>query len=201
MEELSFDRELIGKLINISNNQMSYLLAKLIYDKHKDTFVCADTNHQVWYQFKHHKWNLVDLPMMDLSGDIIYDITRQINLYMSSVKADQSSSNDFRELNWLSNQLKTLAFRNNIMSDCKYVFFCLDFESKLEQNRHMVCFRNGVLDTSTKQFRTGQPSDYLHKSIDYDYSDIYAVDRVALGKLERYLKDTFPDTDHYTYRL
>ena len=45
------------------------------------------------------------------------------------------------------------------MRECKELFYNADFEQRLDENVHLICFTNGIFDSNTFLFRDGTPGD------------------------------------------
>ena len=57
--------------------------------------------------------------------------------------------------------LKTTSFIDNVMKECRGLFYDKDFMDKLDENHYLFSFKNGVLDLKTGQFRDGRPEDFI----------------------------------------
>jgi P4 family phage/plasmid primase-like protien len=70
----------------------------------------------------------------------------------------------------LISSLSEKHFRDNVISETKYLFTDDKFLNKLDDvNKHLVAFTNGVFDMHNNLFRKGIPEDYLCKNVGYDY--------------------------------
>jgi phage/plasmid-associated DNA primase len=73
------------------------------------------------------------------------------------------------KINALIAKLKNVNYKESLCKECLYMFYDADFLTKLDKNRNLICFKNGVLDNDKKEFREGQPSDYITLFIDDSY--------------------------------
>jgi len=72
----------------------------------------------------------------------------------------------------LRSKLHDTAFKDKLMRECKEVFYVRDFESKLDTNKNLIGFNNGVFDLSTMKFRPGDEYDYITLSTGWQYEEI-----------------------------
>ena len=71
-----------------------------------------------------------------------------------------------------------------------------DFDKKLDCNMYYFAFQNGIYNMKNKTFRTGiYPSDYLTKTIDFDYDDYVNEEDVKWYKTE--LKKIMNNNDNH----
>jgi len=66
-------------------------------------------------------------------------------------------------------KLKNVNFKESLCKESMYMFYDPEFLGKLDKDRHLVCFKNGVLDLRTKEFRDGRKEDYLSLYVDDTY--------------------------------
>jgi P4 family phage/plasmid primase-like protien len=97
-------------------------------------------------------------------------------------------------LNTMYLKLKTTRFKDNVMRECRELFFDEEFTKKLDSNKDLIAFNNGVLDLTNFEFRDGKPEDYLSFStgIDYDPERSYH-DYETWPKVEMFMKQVLPD--------
>lgn len=55
-----------------------------------------------------------------------------------------------------------------------------EFESKLDENKYLIGFENGVYDLKKHKFRDGKPEDYISMSVGYNYVDSYSEQKEDL---------------------
>jgi P4 family phage/plasmid primase-like protien len=99
-------------------------------------------------------------------------------------------------------KLKTTAFKKNVMKECSELFFDEEFNKKLDSNKDLIAFNNGVLDMMTENFtfRDGKPEDYISFStgIDFDPNRNY-YDYPAWPEVEMFIKKVLPDNEVRDY--
>ena len=49
--------------------------------------------------------------------------------------------------------------KNNIMRECRDIFYKRNFEEELNTNVRLLCFTNGIFDANALEFRDGKPED------------------------------------------
>ena len=71
-----------------------------------------------------------------------------------------------------------------------------DFYDKCDENIYLLGFNDGVYDTKSKTFRDGKPSDYVTKSVGYDFPKI---DKGYRKDIDQFLMKVFPDPEVRKY--
>lgn len=166
-------------------------IATMIYRKHKDFFVCADTDKKVWYKYNGHGWNfaneehdiyrlVIDLAPLYMRefkklvaeinegmGDI--ESEEELGLYKAQMKVKNYHA---KKLSEIHTKLKSTNFIVNIVRLCRGFFYSDNFVEKLDSDTHLIRFTNGVLDLRAVEFRDGKPDDYLFKSTKYDFREV-----------------------------
>jgi putative DNA primase/helicase len=93
--------------------------------------------------------------------------------------------------------------RSNYIGRIVGVLACLyedlQFESKLDEEPHLVCFKNGVYNTDTHEFRDGRPEDMVSRQIDYDF--VTTVDPEARQYLDSFVNSLFHTWQMVEYTL
>lgn len=83
-----------------------------------------------------------------------------------------------KSIDKLKKSLKTEAFQKGIMKLCKHNFYKPPevFLNLLDTDPYLIGCENGILDLKNKEFRDGKPTDYITKSVGYDFK-IYQDDK------------------------
>lgn len=108
-------------------------------------------------------------------------------------------SNKIAILEKLIKQCKSNTFKSSVMKECAEVFRNKDFSDKLNKNKYLVAFKNGVYDFKNHCFRDGQPEDYLSVSTNIDYIDYKSIDHLAVRKVIDFFRKVLPDDDVREY--
>jgi P4 family phage/plasmid primase-like protien len=198
--------------------------ASVIYAKYRDQYKCADFKNNIWYRWTGHIWRETD------SGvDLLMKLSKQIASLFLEKEGKISTEMSQRELvectqkegkvdcgvcefcrlnsekdgyHKIFTQLKKTAFKSNVMKECRELFFDEDFTKKVDANKDLIAFNNGVLDMTTENFtfRDGKPEDYISFStgIDYDPSREY-YEYPAWPAVEQFIQKVLPDREVRDY--
>jgi P4 family phage/plasmid primase-like protien len=67
------------------------------------------------------------------------------------------------------NRLRNTADKNKFMREAAELFFDEEFIQKMDTNKYLLGFNNGVIDFKNKVFRDGYPTDYITKTTNINY--------------------------------
>lgn len=200
-------REDIRYYIDKSLNCTNYDVARVLYSMFKYQFTCASINPKIWYQFRDHKWQ-EDQEGISLrkkiSTELVTEYCKMISYYntlIPKIESDVNMDDEEKEkekkkiedktkiLTNIVVKLKTTTFKDNIMRECRELFYEKDFVNKLDENNYLIGFKNGVYDLQNSEFREGRPEDYIslctnNYYIEYDESNEYIEDiKEFIGKI------------------
>lgn len=186
------------KYKEIYNNSLDYYIdeslksgtevdiAKLLFKLYSDRFVCINIQKNIWYEFSNHKWNEIDSGV-ELRKEIHDGLMEVFALKIQSLVAQcselgnnsESQENDpvMKRVKTsiakgieLTSYIKKTANKNNIMRECRDIFYDKHFMDKMDQNPYLLCFNNGVFDFKEQCFRDGSPEDYITKCTNTVYA-------------------------------
>ena len=201
-------------------------VANVVYEYYKDEYRCVSTKRGGdWYRFQKHRWVHVEggsslrigisQEISQLYAEIGTDYLRQSNLegrreemfdgsetHEREQEASKKKSEKLQEISGefakISNDLRDVSFKRNIMSEVADIFYenDPDFINLIDSNIYLVCFENGVYDFQTNEFRDGVPEDYITKSTNLDYIPINREDeehKKILSEIDVFMAQLFVD--------
>ena len=155
--------------------------AVVLYQLYKDEFICVSIKKDIWYIYKNHRWEEseggTDL-RKEISNslyEIYFEKQRNIVKYLGTGTVDMTSDKaktlrtKAQQLSEIANSLKRRGNKDNIMREAKEIFYDKKFYEKVDDNPHLLCFNNGVVDFTNNIFRNGKPDDYLSKCTNINY--------------------------------
>jgi len=217
IEKLNIDR-----LIKLACSGTEHDVARVVNAMYRDMYKCTDFGKNVWYRWMGHIWAETDCGVdlqIRLSSEIaelFFKKTNAVSREMEQNNLMRCTSietktdcgaceycqlNKSREgLNKIYTKLKTTTFKNNIMKESKELFFDEQFTKKVDSNKDIIAFNNGVLDLTTFEFRDGKPEDYISFStqIDYDQDKKY-YEYSEWPQIELFLNQVLPDPEVRSY--
>tara|TARA_Y100000816_G_C26103290_1_gene585343 strand:+ start:716 stop:3526 length:2811 start_codon:yes stop_codon:yes gene_type:complete len=190
-------------------------IAKLLFKLYSSQFVCVNINKNIWYEFINHKWTQIDSGV-SLRRQIHDGLMEQYALKIRSLVHKQIEIGNNSEGNEealkkikeartnaiaITIKIKKTADKNNIMRECKDLFYDKKFLDKMDQNPYLLCFDNGVFDFKEKVFRDGCPEDYITRSTNINY-----LPKKLIPKFQQYEEEIndfidklFPEEDLKNY--
>lgn len=201
-----------------------YDVACVIHAAFRGMYMCSDFGKNVWYRWAGHVWRETDRGI-DLQLKLSKDIARKFLMKENAVghemlnrglttcsgegKGDCGAC-DYCEmerkrqgLNQIYTKLKTTRFKDNVMRECRELFFDENFTKKVDSNKDLIAFNNGVLELFDDfKFRDGKPEDYISFStgIDYDPEKQY-YDYDTWPEVDKFIKQVLPDPEVRDYFL
>jgi P4 family phage/plasmid primase-like protien len=186
------------KLFNESLNGGHHDMAKWLFNKYGDKFVCSSVEKNIWYQYKDHRWFLTTKGI-NLRKKISKDLVNQYRAMKKKI-CDQMGEDDddadgqkkMKTVNKIIASLKSFPFKNNIMKECEELFYDEKFSEKLDSDPYLLHYSNGILDLREMRFRSGRFTDYCSLTTGYDFKEHNWDDMEVLDVLD-HLSKVFPD--------
>jgi P4 family phage/plasmid primase-like protien len=194
-----------------AERETEYDFAQVIHAKYRDEFKCANFRQNEWYQYVGHIWKRTDYGV-ELQKRLPADIAKlfmakeqekgtfaQNNPCQHSLKQPDPSCETCQAISkknmywnaWL--KLRRTGFAESVMKQCKLIFYDKEFAEKLDDNKHLIAFKNGVYDTLTQTFRPGQPEDCISFCTKIDYAmDTQYHQFKCWSELEKFLHSILP---------
>lgn len=189
-------------------------IAEVLFQMKKDEYTASAYKNNTWYRFKGHRWmvndSAVDLrkvissELRDLyrhKANQIWDKARSIpegaedraeERNILKIKADKVLE--------LALSLGNTKIKDNIMKEAREKFYNEEFIQRLDTNKYLLCFNNGVIDFKTKTFRPGYSDDYISKSTKIDYIKLNpSIHQTTMDEIEDYMHKLFPEKELCEY--
>lgn len=205
IEYSKYKRTQLSSALTDSLSGTNVDVANLVYQMYKYDFICASLRHHIWYQFKDHRWHEIDKGVSLRQNISIRLANEYINLSsFYKTKMIEAPKNQIEQIKQkvercdiLLKLVKTTSFKDKVMIECEELFYDPKFFVKLDSNRHLLGFENGVYDLNRLQFRDGLPDDYISYSTGIDYIDTKYNQKSIFQILEQIL----PGNDERNYVL
>jgi P4 family phage/plasmid primase-like protien len=211
----------VDRLIMAACSGTEHDVACVIYAKFRDQYICCDFGKNVWYRWAGHIWQETDrgvhlqIKLSKQIAGVFFDKMTSISNDMSGRGLKTCSAEGKGDcgtceycqlekqrmgLNQIYTKLKTTRFKDNVMKECRELFFDEKFTKKVDSNKDLIACNNGVMDLTTMEFRDGKPEDYLSftTGIDYDENRKY-YEYPAWPAVDRFIKQVLPDVEVREY--
>jgi len=187
-------------------------IAEILYHLKKGEYVCVSVKSSIWYMYLEPRWMEIDSGTTlrkSLSTELRNIMANKATKYMEE-RSRLNEATDTDRINVLTNYIDKLLNisqrlantqdKKNIMTEAKELFYDGTFLQKLDNNPHLLCFNNGVVDFKQKTFRRGVPEDYLSKCTNTDYIAIDPVrDATIIQEIKTFMHQLFPVPELHEY--
>ena len=205
---LDFKNKDISKYINVSiKTQSNYDIAFVLHKMYEYDFIYSDES---WYIYKNHRWHRENDGMslrQKISNELCDKYFRIISDYNKLAASQNITEEEKEEYKKKGNdvleivkKLKTTSFKENIMKECKELFFDKEFIKKLDNNPYLIGFTNGIYDLKKGELRDGRPDDYVEMNTEIDKID-FCESHEQWYDLQNFLNTVFVDDEIRTYFL
>lgn len=204
MIEFNFDT------LSKSVSGQPYDVAKSFFELYKHQFRIGSVDFKEWYYFDTHKWT----PMQDayiikdmLNEDFVNAYVRLGILYgKKALKADGDEKQKFISKQELIMKISTKLrgpYKKQVIEELTTLYKKLDpeFTNKLDENKNLICFTNGVYDLENAIFREGRPEDYITLCTNNRYISFEKINKSKLHTVRKFLVDIQPEEDVRNYIL
>ena len=212
-------KEQITNCINIGGSHTS--IARALYAKYGSEYVCSSITFKTWYTFNGIIWERID-EGVNLRNKISSEISslfkqqvkvlqkelRQLN--NEDVDSDELTAAELMEIQKeksvesgrINEQIKKILklagcceqapYKNNVMKECVDIFYNKNFNRKLDSNKYIIAFKNGVYDLLKHEFIQGLPNHYLSIQLGVEYKTFFNNDK-SVEDVNDFLNKVFPD--------
>jgi len=179
-EYLKVKKSTIDYYIDITEKDPTdHDLAMVLYQMYKDSYVCGSKKFKTWFKFMNHRWK--EDPNMTLRLEIPTNMNILYQNRISKIYEEEIAVTDETDPNYeillkrvsdlfkISTSIRNVSKIDNIMKSAADIFCDEKFMEMRDNNKHLMCFTNGVIDFNTGTFRDGYPQDYITKSTNIPY--------------------------------
>lgn len=192
------DDETYNRLIAKSLSGTPCDIALFAFYGAKERFRC--TNDKVWYVFDGHTWKTAGATS-EIYTYLSYNTHSHYKKLMEYFKTSEKEYFSKKIcIEKIMRDLKTTTHKKNIFSELEILMmrYDQDFEGKLNKNPYIIGFNNGIYDLIKKEFRNGNPDDFVSLTCGYDYSPTMSEN---VSKLMETISDILPDECDRDYFL
>lgn len=176
-------------------------LARALFEKYEDQYVCASIKEKIWFEYADHGWNRIDEGFslrMKISDELVRSYesmmkTLATKLANSEEEEQPMISKKLKNCIRIITMLKSAPYKTNIMKECMEVFYQPKFLKQLDTNPFLFTFQNGVYDLSSHAFREGRPSDKVSIRAPISFRDDLSHDHAEVKEVVRFFEKIFPD--------
>lgn len=185
-------------------------LAEVLFHMFRDTYKCVSILNNIWYKYEEPRWIKIDSGVnlsMAISNELRALYTNAAMKYLN-MRNQMNGEEDERKLKKLTKHIDNLlgvaaklgstAGKKNVMIQAKEKFYDPKFLEQLDANPYLLCFKNGVVDFKSKQFRRGTPEDYLTKCTNIDYTPFTSENETS-ELIRDFMRKLFPIASIHDY--
>lgn len=198
----------LSKLLRDGEEASHNTIAKFLMEKYKYTFRCASIKHNLWFEFKNHRWIEIDsaFSLRNLISDelVLEYAKKQNDLYILSAdkqgRDKQECLSEAGIIGKVIRQLNNSSFKNGVIRECADISYDRNFLKNLDENIYLICFENGIYDLEANIFREGCPDDYISLCTNYKYLPYDPRDEITKD-INDFLQKIQPDSEMKNYLL
>jgi len=156
----------LDNLLKKSLDDTSYSVANVFYESYKYSYVCTSIKNKKWCEFKNHRWE-----PMDEANTVIHLLNTELSNSYTKLgvaygqKALHTEGNENKKLlieksklaYGIATKLHKMSFKREIVSELLHLYYDGRFAEKLDENKYLIGFSNGVYDLKRGVFRNSRP--------------------------------------------
>lgn len=181
-------------------------IGKILLQLYKSEYICSSHTANTWYKYEEPRWRRIDSGVYlrkHISNELRSIYAKKASYYLD-LRSRLSEGQDAHKIKQVSahtdkimgiyHRLGNTNDKKNIMSEAKELFYLEGFEGKLDANKYLICFKNGIVDFKSKIFRRGHPEDNITKCTCIDYlPDVYSGKyKSTIDEIHDFMNKLFP---------
>ena len=201
-----------GRVIGQDNENVGEdVYAELLYQSYKNEYVCVSVSKNNWFKYCNGRWRRDDAGqslrkrITDIKRIFMNRINQQQQKARPIVPSEDGDEEQARQRALLKrlvkivNNLGATKLKENIMKEARCLFYDQDFINKLDTNKDIIAFENGVVDFAAGCFRKGRPDDYLSLSTGINYSELGPSQAKLVSEVDDFIHKLFPESNLREY--
>lgn len=189
------------KEIFLSPNITDNNIAELFYGLYSDNYL-YDGENMAWYTCNKFGIFFRDTEELltcrrKLTLKLVPIITKIYTIFYDIYKNDKNSL-DIANKNYLilNKSLTSITRKKLIIEQLKEYYYIKKFREKMNGNKYLFAFDNGVYDLKTYEFRRADAKELVFETTGYEYTESTEEDKLIVIKT---IRDMFVDEDLYNY--
>jgi len=168
----------LEQILKKSLKNTSYAVAIIFYELNKYQYVCTSISKKKWYEYVSNRWEPLDEAntiIKKLNVELTNDYIKigiaygQKALYTDNEFIKKDLLVKSKTANIIAEKLGSMCFKKEVIKELMHLYYDSKFMLKLDENRYLLGFNNGVYDLKNQYFRNGRPEDYISMSTNCDY--------------------------------
>lgn len=185
-------------------------IARVIHKMYRYSYRCVPKtgSQQIWFEYKKHRWHKVE-GAFTLSNKISQDLRNEffkLQSHFLQKQTEENNKGDNRDkeaydryenkkkmIDKITHDLEMGPFKRNVLSECTNLFLedSEGFMEKLDENKNLLGFDNGVYDFKNNFFRDGSPDDCITLSTKTTYIP-YDKNHAYIKEIKKYFREVYP---------
>lgn len=177
-------------------------IANLIFYLYKNRFridYVGQKYSSTWYEFKNNKFYKDSNALQILLAE---EVPQYLMLYDKYIKSHDNQLPQDNKIKAIIANLKNDNYIKSVLKRAAHIFYYNypDFATKINNNKHLMCFDNGVYDFDLCEFRPGKIEDALIYSTNYSYVE-YNENNIEIQQINEFLQKIFSNKEVFYYQM
>jgi P4 family phage/plasmid primase-like protien len=200
----------VNEAILESIDGSSYSIAKAFYKIYRFNYVCANIKTNLWYEYKSHRWieceeghTIYTKLNEDMAGEYVklsHALFTKALIPAITAKEKEELLDKRKKVDKIFEKIRNVSLKNNIITECRTIFFDPTFASRLNENKNVIVFNNGVYDFKEHKFRDGLPEDVMSYTTNINFIK-FDENNNYVKEIIKYFFEVQPELDMNKYIL
>ena len=187
-----------------------YDVAAALYHCYWLEFCCSKITGKKWFYFEKHVWSEIDSgqALRKLMSDGFRKRFETLRRILSEEVEEADNQNirnmcepQIKRLTELIYKLKTVSFKNNILTEAMEIFYNSRFDDYINVNPDLMGVQNGIIECCDKYaiFRRGKPEDFVTICSPTTYEEEYDWNHPKVRTFLKWMHQAFVEEERFAY--